>query len=104
MQVEITRVWGNADEYNLEFINTGNNVWIANIPPDMEDGQYACLFNAIDEHGGMAMWTGILYMHNGSAYITFDNNRESMQFLSNCEKMIFNPNGTKLTIGGQNND
>ena len=69
MKPKITRVWGRADNLNIEFtcIDSASDeeLWVCEVPPDTKDGQYACEIWAINEAGKTAYWTGILYMVNG---------------------------------------
>ena len=60
----IARVWGVADEFGLVFEKRDGG-WTAAVPPDLEDGQYATEIFAEDIYGARAIWSGILYMHNG---------------------------------------
>ncbi len=62
----IIRVWGKADNFEIEFTNTGGTAWECTVPPDLEDGQYAVEINAMNEHGETAYWTGILFMLQGT--------------------------------------
>lgn len=60
----VTKVWGKADRFELVFSNLGNDNWAANVPADLEDGQYVVELHCEDEEGNRAYWTGILYMSN----------------------------------------
>ena len=61
---KVIRLYGKADELNIEFSRNGDK-WEADVPPDMTDGVYACQLTAIDELGELAYWVGELYMVNG---------------------------------------
>ncbi|MBR3767514.1 MAG: Ig-like domain-containing protein [Clostridia bacterium] len=63
----ITRVWGRADAFDIEFTQRLDGKWYVNIPPDLTDGQYAVEIYVQNIYGERAYWTGILYMHNGRA-------------------------------------
>lgn len=64
----IKRVYGKADNYELEFKEDGG-FWRAAVPADLTDGKYVCEFWAIDDYGFTAYYTGILYMFDGQAAI-----------------------------------
>lgn len=61
----VERVWGRADNFDIEFTHKGGTRWEASVPPDTKDGQYACEIWAINEFGKIAYWTGELYMCSG---------------------------------------
>lgn len=63
----IVRVWGYADEFEIEFNKGKDNKWYTNVPPDMVDGQYAVGIYALNAAGERSYWAGILYMHSGRA-------------------------------------
>lgn len=65
---EIVRVWGRADSFDIEFKNVGGR-WICRVPPDTDDGQYACEINARNAAGKTAFYTGILYMCSGICHL-----------------------------------
>ncbi len=63
---EIVRVYGTADSFRLELIKDEGDRWIVTgLPPDLEDGTYACEFCAVTEYGTVGYWTGFLYMLQG---------------------------------------
>lgn len=64
----ITRVYGKADNFELEFTWDGS-VWNAAVPADLSDGKYVCEFYAVDNYGFTSYYTGILYMFDGKAVI-----------------------------------
>lgn len=72
MAAVITRVWGRADTFDIEFSERTDGKWYINIPPDLTDGQYAVELYAQNSYGERAYWTGILYMHNGRACLHFN--------------------------------
>ncbi len=72
MPAVITRVWGRADAFDIEFTKRSDGKWYVNIPPDLTDGQYAVELYAQNSYGERAYWTGILYMHNGRACLHFN--------------------------------
>ena len=63
----IVKVWGKADNLALEYTKGGDGLWYANVPADLEDGEYAAEVYARNACGATAFWTGILYMHSGRA-------------------------------------
>ena len=63
----IVKVWGRADSIALEYSQLVDWCWYAEVPADMEDGEYAAEVYAQNACGGTAYWTGILYMHSGRA-------------------------------------
>lgn len=65
----ITRVWGKADSFNLEFTQGSDGRWYAVVPTDYEDGQYAVEIHAINELGYTAYWTGTLFISDGRVCI-----------------------------------
>lgn len=72
MAAYITRVWGKADTFDIEFTEKTDGKWCVNIPPDFTDGQYAVELYAQNSYGERVYWTGILYMHNGRACLHFN--------------------------------
>lgn len=62
----ITRVYGKADTYELEF-HRDSGTWCASVPADLSDGKYVCEIWALDSFGFTAYYTGILYMFDGKA-------------------------------------
>lgn len=63
----IVKVWGRADSLALVYSQRGDGCWYAEVPADLEDGEYAAEVYAQNTCGGTAYWTGILYMHSGRA-------------------------------------
>lgn len=60
----VTRVWGKADSFELVFSPLGDGLWNADVPVDLEDGQYIVELYCEDQSGSRAYWTGILYLNN----------------------------------------
>ncbi len=73
----IMRVWGKADEFDLEFRPVGKH-WEVSVPPDLSDGQYAVIIYAIATNSELGMWTGILYMSGGVGCLKINNERFSI--------------------------
>lgn len=63
----VTRVWGKADSFELVFSPSRDGQWYANVPADLEDGQYVVELYCCDSGGSTAYWTGILYLNNSEA-------------------------------------
>ncbi len=80
MAAVITRVWGRADTFDIEFSERTDGKWYVNIPPDLTDGQYAVELYAQNSYGERAYWTGILYMHNGRACLHLNKTSCSLWF------------------------
>lgn len=68
---KITRVWGRADNFEVEFLNVGGTTWNVDVPPDLNDGVYAVHLTAVNELGEMATWIGELFMCGGVCCVTF---------------------------------
>lgn len=68
--IEIIRVWGRADNYELELKKSKDGSWNCYIPADMEDGTYAVELWAVDSAGKEAYWTGELFMSNGICHVS----------------------------------
>lgn len=65
----VTQVWGKADSFELVFspLGSSNEHWQAEVPADLEDGQYAVELYCCDDSGNTAYWTGMLYLNNSAA-------------------------------------
>ena len=63
----IERVWGKADNFEIEFRAVDGNWEFVGLPPDLEDGQYAVELHATKDSGVTGSWAGILYMMQGVA-------------------------------------
>lgn len=68
-EYHITRVWGKADTFDIEFEYAGGTRWTCRVPPDTQDGQYAVEIWAINEFKETAYWTGELYMCGGVCHL-----------------------------------
>lgn len=66
---KIVRLYGKADNLDIEFTHKGGTTWTCAVPPDFDDGIYAVELTAINEHGEIAYWTGELYMCSGACHI-----------------------------------
>ena len=62
----IVRCWGEADSFSLEFTQGADGKWRANVVPDFEDGQYAVQLFAMNDIGAIGIYTGMLYMYDGT--------------------------------------
>ncbi|MGN1418141.1 MAG: PF13754 domain-containing protein [Acutalibacteraceae bacterium] len=69
---EILRVWGKADNFDIEFTHEGGIRWKCFVPPDTKDGQYAVEIWAINEFGELGYWTGELFMSSGVCCLKFN--------------------------------
>lgn len=68
-RTEIIRVWGKADEFDIEFTHQGGTRWTCKVPPDTVDGQYAVELWAMNILGETTYWTGELFMCNGICHL-----------------------------------
>lgn len=90
---KIIRLWGNADDFDIEFKNEGG-IWKVDVPPDFTDGVYAVTLHALNEFYESATWVGELFMCNGACCIKihfapyqvwFKVKEYSMSFFENYE-------------------
>ena len=88
---EIVRVWGKADAFDLEFTRQEGDHWsISGLPPDLEDGTYACEFRAITEYGTIGYWTGFLYMLQGKLTLELTMRKDhEIRFLPMRTALVF---------------
>lgn len=101
MITPVVRVYGVADQFDLEFTYTDNNRWVVSIPTDTSDGIYACEIYAEDAAGGMDVWTGVLYVHNGSAHLKFVGKGKAVQFFADGLKTKFKSGSLLKYCGGE---
>lgn len=68
--MNIVRVWGTADSYNMEFSRIGSTEqWsFSGLPIDLEDAQYAVSIWAENDTGDVGYFAGMLYINRG-AYV-----------------------------------
>ncbi len=94
---EIVRVWGTADNIELE-LKLDNGRWICNLPPDLIDGQYAVQLFALRGDGSVGMWTGVLYVSNGIKCLHL--NQEKYTLWLNRERcsLLLNQNENMLNL------
>ena len=113
---KIVRLFGKADNFNIEFSREGR-VWKTDIPPDMTDGVYAVQLTAVYELGETAYWVGELFMCNGVCCLRFMRKRRRIGFSSPGYRMTlrnklhlvmrdteniavsFQPSALKITFG-----
>lgn len=70
MAVEIIRLWGTADQFDIEFKkNNYTGRWDTTIPADLEDGHYVVELYAMNKFGEVGYWTGVLFMLQGRPHI-----------------------------------
>jgi len=84
----ILRVWGSADGYSLEFVYKGDNKWLANVPADLSDGQYVCIFYALKDNQKIGVWTGVLYISDGYSCIHIIEEKYEIEFADSIELCI----------------
>lgn len=96
MIVPVVRVYGIADQFSLEFENVDGNDWDVRVPIDTVDGIYACEIYAVDIAGGTDVWTGLLYVHNGSACLRFVGKGRAVEFFADGLKTQFVGSGVQL--------
>lgn len=66
MAVEVIRLWGTADKFDIEFKkNSSTGRWDVTIPADLEDGHYVVELFAMNKYGETGYWTGVLFMLQG---------------------------------------
>lgn len=65
---KIIRLWGKADDLEIEFKNEGG-IWKVDVPPDLTDGVYAVVLHALNELYESTTWVGELFMSNGACCI-----------------------------------
>lgn len=94
---EIVRVWGTADNIQLE-LKLDNGRWICSLPPDLIDGQYAVQLFAMRGNGSVGMWTGTLYVANGIRCLHL--NQAKYTLWLNCEQysILLNQEVIKLQL------
>lgn len=80
---QIVRLWGTADNFEVEFSRVRGIEWNCSIPADLEDGVYACEFTALNEIGETATWVGELFMCNGVCHLHIEQKNYSFWFKTN---------------------
>ena len=81
MDYKITRVWGKADSFDIEFTYIGGTRWKASVPPDKNDGVYAVGIWAMNEYGEVAYWAGELFMCGGVCCLNIHQSAYQIWFL-----------------------
>lgn len=71
---KIVRLYGKADNLDIEFTYVGGTTWTCEVPPDMDDGVYAVELTAVNEYGEATYWTGELYMCGGVCHMEIKKN------------------------------
>lgn len=92
---EIVRVWGHADDFDIEFDRGAEHIWKCSVPPDTEDGIYAVEIWARNEFGQTAYTTAELYMCDKVCHIKF--NDEPFIFVFNPQ-ITFEPSTDRYTF------
>lgn len=85
---KIERVWGVADQYELDFIKTVSDEWQALLPLDFSDGWYAAILYAEDAKGKIGTWHGILYVCDGISHLHITEERFSFWLLPERQTII----------------
>ena len=86
--VKIIRVWGRADNFDIELSEKGGR-WVCTVPPDIADGQYAVELHAVNLFGETAYWTGTLYMCNGVCHLEIKEVPYVIMFSKNTDRLFF---------------
>ncbi|MCM1544860.1 MAG: PF13754 domain-containing protein [Ruminococcus sp.] len=68
-KARVVRLYGKADNFDIELKRDESGWWSCDVPPDMSDGQYAVELHAINEYGESAYWTGELFMCSGVCHL-----------------------------------
>jgi len=89
VRYKIARVWGKADSFDIEFTHKGGTRWSASVPPDYNDGVYACEIWALNEYGETAYWAGVLFMCDGVCCI--DIKQSGFQIWIQPRRLQFTP-------------
>ncbi len=87
---KVIRLFGKADNFNIEFSRKGR-VWKTDIPPDMTDGVYAVQLTAIDELGESAYWVGELFMCRGVCCLKIERRQTGCFFSAKRYRTDFLP-------------
>ena len=83
----VVRVWGKADEYDIEMSLTGDR-WTASVPLNLEEGKYACQLFAQSLAGRIGVWTGFLYMSGGVARFDLTPGTPPPELLSDPHEIV----------------
>lgn len=95
---KIIRLWGRADNFDIEFTENEGGIWTCIVPPDTVDGQYACEIWAINEIGKYAYWTGILYMCNSVCHLEIHDSGYNITFFEVLKEIEFCPMQYEITL------
>lgn len=96
---EVIRVWGKADEIELEFSHAGGAEWKCSVPPDTVDGQYSTEIYAMNAAGEFAYWTGFLYMCNGVCHLEIHQSPYRIRVKEAHRRIVqFCPSKTRIEI------
>lgn len=85
----ITRVWGTADAFDIEFEYVNGTRWICSIPPDTVDGAYAVDIYAENDIGNTAHWAGELFMASGVCHLDIFEPEYTVWFGTNFNNIQF---------------
>ncbi len=76
----IIRLFGHADNFDIEFTHKGGTTWLCEVPPDTSDGVYAVELWAVNELNEVGYWTGELYMCNGACHLKIERPKYGVWF------------------------
>ena len=85
---KIERVWGVADQHDLELTKTIENEWQTSLPLDLSDGWYATILYAEDTKGKIGSWHGILYVADGFSHLHITEEKFSFWLLPERQTII----------------
>lgn len=75
---KIVRLFGKADNFDVEFTRDKKGWWYCDVPPDTKDGQYAVTLCAVNEYAETSYWTGELFMCNGVCHVKIRESRNTI--------------------------
>ncbi len=95
---EIARVYGKADDFDIEFTKAGDR-WAVEVPPDLSDGRYVVRITAVDILGNTCYWIGELYMLNSVCHMSIRRHRTGCFFSAERYRMKTSvPNSLRLSV------
>lgn len=102
MVSEIVRMYGSADEHELEFSPTPAGVWEVFVPPDVTDGMYIVEIFADAKNGEQAYWTGVLYLCQGTPCLEVKPDSVSIRMAPERSGLAYLPDRSELKFIGRN--
>ena len=94
----ITRVWGKADGFDIEFTHKEGAEWLCSVLPDTADGQYAVEIWALNSVGLTDFWSGFLYMCNGLCHLEIHASPYRIHIKPTEERIRINKGTTRMII------